>query len=232
MAEALALLGAAAAAAQFAEIGFKVVYKCSVLVKESREYPEFLQRTRNEMHHLLCLVKVATESTDSPPEVQPATDENQKLQSANDRRSAQLESIWKDCSRQAEVIDTALQSMTREIETRGIIGQWKKLRMHPRIHGVEKALGELERCKTTLGLFLGNESLYRMGRMHHDVSMTHDKFVHLGKACLLVLIELLTWSNYVCIIKRNFCPVCSKNIIKRPRIQSSMLFSEYKKPSL
>lgn len=163
MAEVLALLGAAAAAAQFAEIGFKVVYKCSVLVKESREYPEFLQRTRNEMHHLLCLAKVATENTDTP-EVQPATSESQQPQSANDQRSVQLESIWEDCSRQAEIIDTALQSLTREIEIRGIIGQWKKIRLQPRIHDIEEALGEVERCKTTLGLYLGNEPLYRMGR--------------------------------------------------------------------
>ncbi|CRG82929.1 hypothetical protein PISL3812_00276 [Talaromyces islandicus] len=159
MAEAITLLGAAAAAAQFAEIGFRVVYKCSVLVKESREYPEFLQRTHNKMRHLISL---ATENTDT----------------SEQPHSAQLEDVWKDCSRQAEIIDAALQSMTREIESEGILGQWKRLRLHPRIHGIEKALGELERCKTTLGLYLGNETLHRMGRMHHDVVMTNDKIDH------------------------------------------------------
>ncbi|QKX63955.1 uncharacterized protein TRUGW13939_11127 [Talaromyces rugulosus] len=185
MAEALALLGAATAAAQFAEIGFKVVYKCSVLVKESREYPEFLQRTRTQIHHLISLAKVAAENTDTSQvvtssEVQPATSENQQRQFVNDQHSVQLEAIWKDCSHQAEIIDTALQSMKQEVEGRGgIVGQWKKLRLHPLIQTIQKALGELERCKATLGLYLGNESLSRMGHMHHDVASINDKFVHL-----------------------------------------------------
>jgi hypothetical protein len=201
MAEALALLGAATAAAQFAEIGFKVVYKCSVLVKESREYPEFLQRTRNQIHHLLSLATVAAENSNTSQVVtssegQPATSDHQQLQSANYQYSVQLESIWKDCSRQAEIIEAALQSMTREIEGRGgIVGQWKKLRLHPRINGIEKALVELERCKTTLSLYFGNESLSRMGRMHHDVASTNDKLVHLGKRDLLFFARIL-YTNY------------------------------------
>jgi hypothetical protein len=75
--------------------------------------------------------------------------------------------------------------MKLEVEGAGIrgqwLGQWKKLCLHPRIHGIEKALGELERCKTTLVLYLGNEALHRMGRMHHDVAVTNDKFDHFGK---------------------------------------------------
>jgi cell division septum initiation protein DivIVA len=92
MAEAITLLGAAAAAAQFAEMGFKVVYKCSVLVKESREYPELLQRTHGQMHHLISLATATADNT--------GTSE----QSANNQHSVQLEDIWKTCLRHAESI--------------------------------------------------------------------------------------------------------------------------------
>ena len=63
MAEPITFLGVAAAALQFAEIGYKIISKYSSLTKESQEYPEYLQRTHNQIQYLMYLAKVATENT-------------------------------------------------------------------------------------------------------------------------------------------------------------------------
>lgn len=187
MAEAIAFLGVAAAALQFAEIGYKIISKCSSLAKESQEYPEYLQRTHNQIQYLMCLAKVAAENTGISEvltrfEVQCPVSVHQHIQSPESRAtiSILLENIWKDCSYQAEIIDNILQNMIQGIEGRGIIGKWKKLRLHEKVYSIEKALNELERLKTTLGLWLGNESLRRMGRMHHDLAIMHNKFMYSG----------------------------------------------------
>lgn len=197
MAEAIAILGVAAAALQFAETGYKVISRCSFLMKRSREYPDYLHRTHSQMKHLIYLAKVASDNRGTFEAVPSSQSENavvehteQQPQSANDRSepaaiiAIQMETIWKDCARQADVIDTILESMMREIEGRGLIGKWRQLSLHERVYNIERALGELERSKTTLGLWLGNESLYQMGRMHHELERMHNQIVHSGKLIL------------------------------------------------
>uniref|UniRef100_A0A093VTR4 Ankyrin-1 n=1 Tax=Talaromyces marneffei PM1 TaxID=1077442 RepID=A0A093VTR4_TALMA len=175
MAEAIAVLGVAAAALQFADVGYRVISRCSFLMKNSREYPDYLQRTHSQMQHLIYLAKVAAENRDTSQaivssEPQDAVDEHQQIQSTINGPeppvviSTRMETIWKDCAHQADVIDNALQSMMREIKGRGLIGKWRQLSLGERVYSIEKALGELERSKTTLGLWLGNESLYRLGQ--------------------------------------------------------------------
>lgn len=203
MAEAIAVLGAAAAALQFAEVGYKVISRCSFLLKRSREYPDYIHRTHSQMQHLIYLAKVAADSRDTSQvvassESQPAIGEHpeQQPQSVNSQPdpaatiSMQMETIWKDCAHQADVIDDILQCMMREIGGKGLIGKWRQLSLHERVFGIERALGELERSKTTLGLWLGNESLYRMGRMHHDLAMMHNQIVQSGKIDFQNLFEL------------------------------------------
>lgn len=202
MAEAIAILGVAAAALQFAETGYKVISRCSSLMKRSREYPDYIHRTHSQMQHLIYLAKVAADIRDTPQvvassESQPAVGEHleEQSQTANNQPvpaatiSIQMETIWKDCAHQAEVIDNVLQSIMREIEGRGLIGKWKQLSLHERVYSIERALGELERSKTTLGLWLGNESLYRMGRMHHDLAMMHNQILQSGKINFQILFE-------------------------------------------
>jgi hypothetical protein len=144
------------------------------------------------MQHLIYLAKVAAENRDtsqvvasSEPQYAVGEHSEEQPQSANNHEpavmiSVQMETLWKDCSLQAEVINNILQSMMREIEGGGLIGRWRQLSLHERVYSIERALGELERSKTTLGLWLGNESLYRMGRMHHDLAMMHNQIAQSG----------------------------------------------------
>lgn len=193
MAEAIAVLGVAAAALQFAEAGYKVISRCSFLMNRSREYPDYIHRTHSQMQHLIYLAKVAADNRDTSQgvassESQPAISEHLEDQSQTAKNqpapaatiSMQMETIWKDCAHQAEVIDDVLQSMMREIGGKGLIGKWRQVSLHERVFSIERALGELERSKTTLGLWLGNESLYRMGRMHHDLAVMHNQIVQSG----------------------------------------------------
>lgn len=161
-------------------------------MKRSREYPDYLHRTHSQMQHLIYLAKVAAENRGTSEvvtssELQNAVVEHQQSQSADNQPepsaviSIQMETIWKDCAHQADVIDNVLQSMMREIEGKGLIKKWRKLSLHERVCSIDKALGELERSKTTLGLWLGNESLYRLGRMHHNLAMMQTQIMHSGK---------------------------------------------------
>lgn len=226
MAEAITVLGVAAAALQFAEIGYKIISKCSLLVKKSREYPEYFRRTHIQVQHLMYLAKVAAANTDTSGVVTSseflcAPREHQQAQCATIHSEPlaatpfQLENIWKDCSHQAEIINNALQSITREIEGRGIIGKWKKLRLHEKIYSIEKALTELERSKTTLGLWLGNESLCRIGHMHHNLAIMHNAIMQSRKLSFILLGLLILTT-----IKREVYLMCSKNITRMPRMQS------------
>lgn len=226
MAEAITVLGVAAAAIQFAEIGYKVISKCSFLVKKSREYPEYLRRTHIQVQHLMYLAKVAAANIDTsevviPSELLCATSEHQQTQCVTNHSEPlaatpfQLENIWKDCSHQAEIIDKALQSMMQEIEGRGIFGKWKKLRLHEKLYSIEKALTELERSKTTLGLWLGNESLCQIGYMHHNLAILHNAIMQSRKRSSISLGLLILTT-----IKRDLYLIRSKNITRMPRIQS------------
>lgn len=194
MAEAIAIIGVAAAALQFAETGYKVISRCSYLMKRSREYPDYLHRTHSQIQHLIYLAKVASDNRGTlevvaSSQAQNVVSEHTEQQSLPTNVqpepaamiSIQMETIWKDCAHQAGVIDNILQCMMREIEGRGLIGKWRQLSLSERVVNIERALGELERSKTTLSLWLGNESLYRMGRIHHDLKMMHSKIVHSGR---------------------------------------------------
>ncbi|KAH8692126.1 hypothetical protein BGW36DRAFT_303365, partial [Talaromyces proteolyticus] len=171
MAEALAVLGAAAAALQFAEVSFKIVSRGSALVRKSREYPECLQRAHSQIRNLIYLAKVTADNADSFQVAastsqhaadqhgpQPADSQSASLAVT----SIQLEKVWKDCFRQAVILDDILQNMIQEVEGKGLIGIWRKLRRQERLDSIERALSELERSKATLDLWLGNESLRRM----------------------------------------------------------------------
>lgn len=189
----MAIIGVAAAALQFAETGYKIISRCSYLMKRSREYPDYLHRTHSQMQHLIYLARVTSDNKGAvecvaSSQAQCAVSEHTEQHSQTSVQpepaamiSIQMETIWKDCAHQAEVIDDTLQSMMREIEGRGLIGKWRQLSLHERVYNIEEALGELERSKTTLGLWLGNESLYRMGRMHHDLTLMHNQIVHSGR---------------------------------------------------
>lgn len=197
MAEAIALLGAAAAALQFAELGYKVTTKCSSIVRKYRESPECLQRTHSQIQQLIYLANMAIDKTTDFEAVRPSISQstaidNQQPRSLNQHEtlaaiSIKLESVWKDCFQQAGIIDNILQIMLQEIEGKGIFGKWRKFRLQERLKSIETALSDLERSKTTLGLWLGNESLSQLGRMRHDLAMTHNKMVFSGKTvCLLI----------------------------------------------
>src|SRR4051794_7403518 len=60
MAEALAIIGAVAAAAQFTEVGSRVVSRVSSIHADWQDRPEFLQKSTEQLEHLLDLSRLTT----------------------------------------------------------------------------------------------------------------------------------------------------------------------------
>lgn len=185
MAECLALLGAAAAAAQFAEVGFRIICRGSALIKKFRDRPKCLERALSQVQHLLFLAELTTENGRRIPTAetllthQIAT--NNLSTTAATSTLPGLESIWKDCAVQARILDEILQSTLKAIEERAFLRSWKNLGKLGRLDEIDRALDDLERHKTLLNLWLGQESLQQIHHLLYGVSYMHGDIIKLGK---------------------------------------------------
>ena len=180
MAEAVAIVGVLAAAAQFSDIGCKVVLRVSSLFSRIQDSPQCLQRTLDQVRLLLHLAeltnkKLTEESNIRPPLMtQPLLhDEVPSLQPPPILPLTWLESVWQTCTAQAYELDGLISPILQEVESGRIRKAWKKVWMVKSEEKIEQVITGIERYKTLLSIWFGQECLDQLIQLKKGVIDLH-----------------------------------------------------------
>ena len=163
----------------------------SSLFLKFHDSPQWLQRTLDQIRHLLHLADLtankATEPSAAPLPLtsQPSSDGKLSSQISSAITPtlplSWLEVVWKSCTTQAQALDEILQPMLQEAEDTSGRRTWKRILTLKRQEKIEQALGEIERCKTMLSVWFGQECLHGIRSLQHDVSCIHGDIGNFGK---------------------------------------------------
>ncbi|KKZ68533.1 hypothetical protein EMCG_05817 [[Emmonsia] crescens] len=178
MAEALALVGVAGAAVQFIDVGFKVVI---LAVSVSEKYSDAPQCVRRALDLVQQLLQVANATTAKATWQRPVSEPNggtsspQSLHApAVDAPHNVAEAIWKSCTAQAKVLNEQLEPVLKNLNDTGIRRTWKQLLTVGKLKKIDQALNDMERWKTLLGVYMGQESLLQINQLQHGIAVIHD----------------------------------------------------------
>ena len=166
MAEAIAIFGIIAAAVQFIETGSKLVLRLRSLSSKIQDSPQCLRQSLDQVQILLVLAERAKRRTthgDSAylPAVAQSLQNDQvpSLQLSQTLPLTGLESVWQNCTAQACELDKLIGQLLEKAEGGGFRKSWKKLFTLKDEEDVERLLTRIEKYKTLLSIWYGQECL-------------------------------------------------------------------------
>lgn len=180
MAEAIVLVGVVAAAAQFIEVGCKVILHTSSLFSRFRDVPRCLQQVQDQVQLLLHLAELTSRKN----MMQPLSDNSpQPIQLGTPRFPLSwLESVWTKCAQQAHDLDGLIRPMLQVSGNARSQRVWKECLMLGREEKMNQILKEMESYKTMLTLWFGQECLDQIYQLKQDVISMHGDMENLGKS--------------------------------------------------
>ena len=193
MAEAIALVGIAAAAAQFVEVGLNVVLHISTVVSKLRDRPRYLQKCLDQITILLSLADLASRSNtvSSTATLQlgldascyeSLSDRQKALAAATSGRLSLLENAWNCCTTQAITLRKMLLSLSNEADKRKKLVLFKELVRPHTDAKFEQIFNEIEGYKSILSLCYGEECLAGIRQLQGDILSMHDNLHNFGQA--------------------------------------------------
>jgi hypothetical protein len=182
MAEGAVLVGVAAAAAQFTEIGCKVVLRASSLFSKFQDVPQCLQRALDQVQLLLHLAELSSKKD----MIQPlSNDLPQTLLLKTSRFPLSwLESVWTKCATQVHELDELIRPMLQESENTRVQRVWKKILTLGREEKINQILKEVESYKTMLTIWFGQECLDQIHQLKQDVVSMQGDIENFGKSTI------------------------------------------------
>ena len=203
MAEAIAVIGVVAAAVQFSETGSKLVSRLISLFSRIRDSPQCLQLTLDQVQMLLDLAeltkkRISEENSTCLPTVAQSLqiDQVPSLQLSQASPLTWLESVWRNCTAQARELDGLVRQMLQETESNTIRKGWRKIFTLKSEEDVERVLTRIERYKTLLSTWYGQECLdqmkdlsINMGDLHGEVSGIRQSLAHFNETFQRLLPE-------------------------------------------
>ena len=183
MAEIAVSIGVAAAAAQFTSIACSILLHASRLSSRLQDIPQCLQRTLDQLRLLLHLADLVSKkemaqvlpgvvslSSTCPPSTRPSS-------------VSWLESVWKDCTAQAQSLEKIILSMLCETEDSYAQKIWKKILTIKREEKILQIVDNIERYKSMLNLWFGQECLDNIHFMRQKILDVHvSQMTHLVSA--------------------------------------------------
>lgn len=180
MAEAAVLVGVVAAAAQFIEIGCKVVLHASSLFSKFQDVPPRLQRAVEQVQLLVHLAELTSKKN----MIQPLSVDSRQTLSLRISRFplSWLESVWTKCAAQAHDLDELIRPMLQESENTRIQRVWRKFLTLGREEKINQILKEIESYKAMLTIWFGQECLGQIYQLKQDVVSMHGDIENFGKS--------------------------------------------------
>ena len=182
MAEAIAIIGVVAAAVQFTETGSKVVSRLISLVSRIRDSPDSLHLALDQLQMLLDLAELTKKRIAEENGVcMQAEIPNLRDDQALPRRLSQtspltwLEKVWHSCTAQARELDDLILQMLQELEGNAFRKKWRKLCTLKNEESIERILTRIERDKTLLITWYGQENIERLKKLSLNVVSLHEE---------------------------------------------------------
>jgi len=151
----LEVLGATAAAAQFVDVGWKVVISLSRLISDLKQATKKVKVAARKLEQLVCHVQLMQEDIQTLA-LSDATTQSKRF---SDGRLDTITALLRECAGEAAALDNLLKQLIPGQHERAIQRSWKA------IVGVKKETEILERCaqldrlKLSLNLWFSHGSL-------------------------------------------------------------------------
>lgn len=173
MAEAIALLGAVAAGAQCAQVGGQILLLGWSLRSKLQAAPDQVKGWLGQIEQLVALAELMKE---------PDSDLSQSVlrlpspQSSSPARTAAtwVEAALLECTAQASTLTDVLKDMLQEVDDGKGRKIWKTILTVKREREITSALQEIERQKSMLNMWLGQNNLRQLDHLHRTVKEVRD----------------------------------------------------------
>jgi hypothetical protein len=188
MAETVAIVGIVAAAAQFSQIAYKVILEASSLLSRFQGSPKCLQRTLDHVQLLLHLAELTKTKLKREPSTSVALmpqlsldDELQALPPVSTSPLSWLETVWQNCTTQAQELDRLISSMLHQSRSDGIRGVWNRRSMVRTEDKINPMMKEIESYKSLLCVWFGEECLDQISHLKKDMFDLRVEAQDIGK---------------------------------------------------
>lgn len=160
MAEAIILTGVAAAAVQFIDVGLTSLQYASLLISRFKDAPQSLKTAQDQVRLLLRLAGLASRkfSIQSGPNSDSVLHVPSGVLDLECSLRLQ-EAAWRKCTEQARQLEQILGSVLCETEDSRVRRLRKRIFSLRRDRAICRIVDEIERCKSTLTLWYGQECL-------------------------------------------------------------------------
>lgn len=176
MAEAIALLGAGVADMQCAQVGVQIFILGLSLRSKLQDAPEQIKKWLGQIEQLVALTELI-KKTDADADLSASTLRMLPPLSVSPARTAAtwIEPALLECTGQAQALKRALEDMIQEVD--GGKGQkiWKTILTVKRETRITSSLQEIERQKSLLNMWLGQNNLPQLNGLQHTVKEVRDK---------------------------------------------------------
>jgi hypothetical protein len=169
MAEAIALLGVVAAGVQCAQVGVQLLMLGSSLRSKLQDAPDKVKRWLGQIEQLVALAELIKQTDADLSRLLPPP----SLSSARSA-AAWVEAALLDCTGQARALQDVLKDMLQEVDDRKGQKIWKTILTVKRETRITSALHEIERQKSMLNIWLGQNNLRQLDDLHHTVQDFRD----------------------------------------------------------
>ena len=173
MAEAIALLGVVSAGVQCAQVGVQLLMLGLSLRSKLQDAPDKVKRWLGQIEQLVALAELIKQ-----------TDADLSLSSLrllpppslSSARSATtwVEAALLDCMDQAQALQDVLKDMLREVDDGKGQKIWKTILTMKRETRITRALHEIERQKSMLNIWLGQNNMRQLNDLQHGVQDFRD----------------------------------------------------------
>jgi hypothetical protein len=167
MTEAIALLGVAAAAIQCAQAGGQLLLLGASLRSKLQDAPDKVKKWLAHIEQLVALAELMNQSgvnllpSSVPPLAPPS--------SSTSLVAPWVKTALLDCTSQAQALQTILREMLHEVDDRKGQKIWKTILTVTRETKIISILHEIERQKSMLNMWLGQNNLRQLDKLQHTV---------------------------------------------------------------
>jgi hypothetical protein len=163
MAEVIALLGATAAGLQCAEVGVQILMLGLSLRSKLQDAPDQVKRWLTQIEQLVALAELIRSDTDLLP-----------CSARTAAVATWIETAILECTGQAQTLKGVFKDMLQEVDDGKGKKIWKSILTVKRETRIASILQEIERQKSMLGMWLGQNNLRQLKGLHHIIKEVQD----------------------------------------------------------
>lgn len=191
MAEAIALLGAVAAGVQCAQVCVQILLLGSSLRSKLQDALDKVKKWLGQIEQLIALAELmkkndADLSLSALRILPPLSSSSSSSSEAAARTAATwVKAALLECTAQAQDLKSVLTDMLQEVDEGKGRKIWKTILTMKRVLRITSSLQEIERQKSMLNMWLGQNNLRQLGDLHHSVKEVRDGVGKVDGTCFM-----------------------------------------------